>query len=183
MTDGSRDAGFGHQTPNPQSRVPSPESRIPALLLSTALGVGYIPFAPGTFGSAAGLLLWALLPPSPGVQAFTIVALFVLGSWSGSVAERHFGRADPGQVVIDEVMGMLITLFLNPVGWGGALWGFLLFRAADIVKPYPANRFERLHGGAGIMADDAMAAVYANLALRVTLALRGTLALGNWIIG
>jgi len=162
---------------NPQSRIPSPESRIPALLLSTALGVGYIPFAPGTFGSAAGLLLWALLPSSPGLQALTIVALFVGGSWSGSVAGRHFGRADPGQVVIDEVMGMLMTLFMNPVGWGGALWGFLLFRAADIVKPYPANRLERLHGGVGIMADDAMAAVYANLALRVTLAL------SNWIIG
>ena len=170
MTDGSRDAGFGDRTPN----LPS---RIPALLLSTALGVGYIPFAPGTFGSAAGLLLWALLPPSPGVQAITIVALFIGGSWSGTVAERHFGRADPGQVVIDEVMGMLITLFLNPVGWGGALWGFILFRAADIVKPYPANRLERLHGGAGVMADDAMAAVYANLALRLTLAL------GNRLIG
>jgi phosphatidylglycerophosphatase A len=74
-------------------------------------------------------------------------------------------------------MGMLITLFLNPVGWGGALWGFLLFRAADIVKPYPANRLERLHGGTGVMADDAMAAVYANLALRVTLVL------SHWIIG
>jgi phosphatidylglycerophosphatase A len=162
---------------NPESRTPTPASPTPALLLSTVLGVGYIPFAPGTFGSAAGLLLWALLPSSPGVQALTIVALFVAGSWSASVAERHFGRADPGQVVIDEVMGMLITLCMNPVGWGGALWGFLLFRAADIVKPYPANRLERLHGGVGVMADDAMAAVYANLALRVTLAL------GNWIIG
>src|SRR4029450_6363198 len=114
---------------------------------------------------------WALLPSSPGVLALTIVALFVGGSWSGSVAERHFGRADPGQVVIDEGMGMLSPLFMLPVGWGGALWGFLLFRAADIVNPYPANRLERLHGGVGIMADDAMAAVYANLALRVTLAL------------
>ena len=162
---------------NPQSRISNPTSRIPALLLATVLGVGYIPFAPGTFGSAAGLVFWALLPSSPGVLALAIVALFVGGSWSSSVAERHFGRADPGQVVIDEVMGMLITLFMMPVGWGGALWGFLLFRAADIVKPYPANRLERLHGGVGVMADDAMAAVYANLALRVTLAL------GNWIIG
>ena len=68
-------------------------------------------------------------------------------------------------------MGMLITLFMNPVGWGGASCGFLLFRAADIVKPYPANRLERLHGGVGVMADDAMAAVYANLALRAALAL------------
>ena len=60
----------------------------------------------------------------------------------------------------------------------GALWGFLLFRAADIVKPYPANRLERLHGGVGVMADDAMAAVYANLALRVTLAVAAG-SLGN----
>ena len=63
-------------------------------------------------------------------------------------------------------MGMLITLFLNPVGWVGAFVGFLLFRVGDIVKPYPANRLEQLHGGIGVMADDAMAAVYANLALR-----------------
>jgi phosphatidylglycerophosphatase A len=143
-----------------------------AILLASVFGVGYIPFAPGTFGSAAGLLVWAVLPASPVVHAGVILALFGLGSWSGSVAERHFGRADPGQVVIDEVVGVLITLFMNPVGWGGALLAFLLFRAADIVKPYPANRFERLHGGLGVMADDAMAAVYANLALRAVLAFR-----------
>ena len=83
------------------------------------------------------------------------------------MAERHFGRTDPGQVVIDEVMGMLITLFLNPVGWKGAIVAFLFFRVADVIRPYPANRLERLHGGVGVMADDAMAAVYANLALRL----------------
>jgi len=72
-------------------------------------------------------------------------------------------------LVIDEVLGMLVTLFLNPVGWPGAFAGFLLFRIADIIKPWPANRFERLPGGLGVMADDGMAAVYANLALRVGL--------------
>ena len=148
-----------------------------AVLCATALGVGYAPVAPGTFGSAAGLMLWALLPHSAGVQAITIVALFVLGSWSGTVAERHFGKTDPGEVVIDEVMGMLITLFLNPVGWAGALGAFLLFRVADVLKPFPANRLEALPGGVGVMADDAMAAVYANLALRTMLAL------GNRVIG
>ncbi|HEX7137471.1 MAG TPA: phosphatidylglycerophosphatase A [Vicinamibacterales bacterium] len=140
-----------------------------ALLISTALGVGYVPFAPGTFGSAAGLVLWWLLPASPLARGAIIVALFVVGAWSGSVAERHFKRPDPGQVVIDEVLGMLITLFMVPVGWPGAIAGFVLFRAADIVKPYPANRLERLHGGVGVMADDAMAAVYANVALHATL--------------
>ncbi len=144
------------------------------LAVATVCGVGYAPIAPGTFGSAAGLLLWWLLPSSPVVQAATIVAIFIVGSWSGNVAERHFGRTDPGQVVIDEVMGMLITLFLNPVGWIGALAAFFLFRLFDVIKPYPANRLERLHGGVGVMADDAMAAVYANLVLRAAL---------RWVIG
>ena len=67
---------------------------------------------------------------------------------------------------------MLITLFMNPVGWIGAVAGFLLFRATDVIKPFPANRLERLPGGIGVMADDAMAAVYANLLLRGALALR-----------
>lgn len=139
--------------------------------------MGYIPFAPGTFGSAAGLLLWALLPASPLVQLAAILTLFILGSWSGSVAERHFGRIDPGQVVIDEVMGMLITLFMNPVGGWGVLVAFLLFRIADIIKPFPANKLEHLPGGIGVMADDAMAAIYANAALRAILLL------GSWVIG
>lgn len=141
-----------------------------AIALATALGAGYAPSAPGTFGSAVGLLLWWLLPASPVVQLVAIVAVFALGTWSGSAAERHFGKSDPGQVVIDEVLGQLITMWMNPVGWWGALAGFLLFRLMDIVKPYPANRLEALHGGLGIMADDAMAGVYANLALRLLLA-------------
>jgi phosphatidylglycerophosphatase A len=147
------------------------------LTLATVFGVGYTPFAPGTLGSAAGLLLWAVLPHSASAQAIAIVLLFLVGSWSGSVAERHFGRTDPSQVVIDEVMGMLITLFLNPVGWPGIVAAFLLFRLFDVIKPYPSNRLERLSGGVGIMADDAMAAIYANLVLRAMLAL------GNRVIG
>ena len=149
-----------------------------SLAIASVFGIGYVPIAPGTFGSAAGLLLWMVLPASTAVQAAAIVALFVLGSVTGSVVERHFGRTDPRQVIIDEVMGMLITLFLNPVGVKGALVGFLFFRATDVIKPYPANRLERLPGGVGVMADDAMAAIYANLGLRVTI-----LILGNRVIG
>jgi phosphatidylglycerophosphatase A len=149
---------------------PANQSRpLVGLAVATVFGVGYAPIAPGTFGSAAGLLLWWLLSASATVQAAAIVVIFVAGAWGGNVAERHFGRTDPGQVVIDEVMGMLITLLLNPVGWTGALVGFLLFRVFDVIKPYPANRLEKLHGGIGVMADDAMAAVYANLALRLGL--------------
>ena len=148
-----------------------------ALAIATVFGIGYVPFASGTFGAAAGLVLWWLLPGTAAAQAAAILVLLALGSWSGSVAERHFGTNDPSAVVIDEVMGMLITLFMIPVGWAGAMFGFFLFRAADVIKPFPANRFERLPGGFGVMADDGMAAVYANLALRLAVLA------GHWAFG
>lgn len=148
-----------------------------ALAITTAFGVGYTPFAPGTLGSAVGLLIWWLLPRTAVAQGLAIVALFLIGCWSATIAERHFRKSDPSQVVIDEVAGMLIALFLNPVGWRGAIGAFLLFRIADIVKPFPADRLEHLPGGVGVMADDAMAAIYANVALRAILAF------GNRVIG
>ena len=144
-----------------------------AVAIATSLGVGYVPFAPGTFGSLAGVALWATLPSSPWAALIAIVIVFVVGAWSAGVTERHFKSTDPGPVVIDEVLGMLITLFLVPVEWTGVAIGFLLFRAFDVIKPFPADRLERLHGGIGVMADDAMAAVYANLALRLVLAITG----------
>ena len=146
-----------------------------ALSLATAFGVGYVPFAPGTFGSAVGLVIWALLPASNLVHAAVILIAFAVGTWSATAAERHFGGTDPGPVVIDEVMGMLLTLFMHPVGWTGAIGAFLLFRAFDVLKPYPADRLEQLPGGLGVMADDGMAAVYANLVLWGTLSAIGWL--------
>ena len=124
--------------------------------------------APGTFGSAVGLLLWIALPKILWLQLVVIAVVAVVGSWAGTVAEEHFGRRDPGEVVIDEVAGMMVTVLLNPIA--GPLWmvaAFVLFRAFDIVKPFPVRRFERLPGGIGIMADDLAAGVYANVALRV----------------
>jgi phosphatidylglycerophosphatase A len=150
-----------------------------AVALATAFGVGYVPIAPGTFGSLVGLALWWVLPASLAVQAGAIVTVFVVGCWSAGVAERHFSRTDPSYVVVDEVLGMLMTLFLNPVGWWGACLGFLLFRIADIIKPFPANRFEHLPGGLGVMADDAMAAIYSNLALRMCIWSIGHLGIGS----
>jgi phosphatidylglycerophosphatase A len=144
--------------------------RLVALSIATALGIGYVRVAPGTFGSAVGLLLWLALPPTAAAQGIAIVLVSALGVWSGGIAERHFSATDPAPVVIDEVLGMLVTLFLVPVGWAAAIAGFLLFRAFDVFKPYPANRLERLHGGVGVMADDAMAAIYAHLALRLIMA-------------
>src|SRR5215510_5688770 len=121
-----------------------------ALAVATCFGVGYVPFAPGTFGSFAGLLLWLALPGSAPVHIIAIATLFGAGAWAAGVAERHFRSTDPGPVVIDEVMGMLVTLLLVPVGWGGAIVAFFLFRLFDIVKPYPSNRLEKLPGGFGV---------------------------------
>ena len=139
-----------------------------ALFVATGGYVGYVPIAPGTFGSALGLgLLWGIRPfGDVRLEIVVIVLVLVLGVWSGSVAERHAGRVDPGIVVIDEVAGMLITMLLIPVTAISVLAGFLVFRALDILKPWPARRLERLPGGFGIMADDAMAAVYGNLVMR-----------------
>jgi phosphatidylglycerophosphatase A len=141
------------------------------LFIATVGYVGYAPFAPGTFGSAAGLIVFAAVRAmeSPALELGLIVVLFALGIWSGTEAERHFNGEDPGPVVLDEVVGMLITLALLPVSIGGAIAGFLVFRVLDVVKPWPAGRFERLHGGLGIMSDDAMAAVYGNLIMQALL--------------
>lgn len=142
------------------------------LLVATCGYVGYVPVASGTFGSAVGLAVFAAvrLSESVAVEVAVIVLLFAIGIWSSNVAERHFGNVDPAPVVIDEVAGMLITLALLPVNVYGAIAGFLIFRLLDVIKPWPADRLERLHGGLGVMADDAMAAVYANLALRILIA-------------
>jgi phosphatidylglycerophosphatase A len=143
------------------------------VFLATCGYVGYAPVAPGTFGSAAGLVVYALLRSigSGAVEIATIVVLFAIGIWSGTEAEHHFGRADPGPIVLDEVVGMLITLALIPVNATGAFVGFLVFRALDVFKPWPSGRFERLPGGLGVMADDGMAALYGNGVMRVLVAL------------
>ena len=142
-----------------------------AVFIATVGYCGYFPFAPGTVGSAAGLAFYALVwwSGSPVVEVAMIVAVFAAGVWAGTTAERYFGGVDPGPIVIDEVVGMLITLAFIPVGWSGAVAGFVLFRIFDVIKPFPAGRLEALHGGLGVMADDAMAAVYANLSLRLAM--------------
>jgi phosphatidylglycerophosphatase A len=143
-----------------------------AVFLSSAGYSGFVPFAPGTVGSAVGLGVYAALRwahAGPLTDLLVIAVLTGVGVWSATVAERHFGLEDPGPVVIDEVAGMLTSLAFTGVSWTGAMAGFVLFRLFDIVKPYPAGRLERLPGGFGIMADDIMAGIYANLAVRALL--------------
>jgi phosphatidylglycerophosphatase A len=144
-----------------------------ALFISTFGYLGYAPVAPGTFGSAAGLAVFYAVRStgSTGLEIGTIVVLFAVGIWAGTIAEHHFGGVDPGPIVLDEVVGMLITLFLLPVNGAGAFVAFLVFRVLDVIKPFPSARFEKLPGGLGVMADDGMAAIYGNLAMRAVMAL------------
>jgi phosphatidylglycerophosphatase A len=138
------------------------------LFIATCGCLGYVPIAPGTFGSAAGLAVFYAVRStgSISVELAAIVLIFVVGIWAGTQAEHHFGGIDPGPIVIDEVVGMLITLALLPVNTTGAVVGFLVFRVLDVVKPWPSARFEKLPGGLGVMADDGMAALYGNLLMR-----------------
>ena len=139
-----------------------------AIVVATAAGAGYAPVAPGTAGSVVGLLVFFLTRGWPlGWQIVLVGAVSIVGIWAGSVAGRHFGSEDPGQVVIDEVAGQLVTLMGTGAGPGGMVLGFAAFRILDIIKPWPARGFEKLPGGLGIMADDLMAGVYANLLVRL----------------
>lgn len=140
-----------------------------AYFIATAAYVGRIPIAPGTFGSVAGLVLYGLIVRTGGGSAIELLAIlvtFVLGIWSAQVTERVLGGKDPGPVVIDEVLGMLVTMALLDVNPLGAFVAFLVFRLLDVIKPFPAGRFEHLPGGFGVMMDDAMAGVYGNLLMR-----------------
>ena len=138
------------------------------MLIATFGYAGMAPVAPGTVGSAAGLILIVPLRllGLPWLDLGAALILFLVGVWSATVAEQYIGREDPGPVVIDEVLGMLVSLLWLPVSWQICLAAFLAFRVFDIIKPWPAGRFERLGGGLGIMADDAMAGVYANLVVQ-----------------
>lgn len=169
--------------------IPKPKTKRSAkdyLALAVATcGVGYLPIAPGTWGSllAVGFYLqlhrfWfphTDIPPGSFVRSFLlvqviiIVTVTVVGIWAASRTERVLRIKDPGRVVVDEVAGQLIALMAVP----GRLWllgdfmtvfaAFILFRIFDIVKPYPAHKLEGMHGGVGIMADDLVAGLYAFL--------------------
>jgi phosphatidylglycerophosphatase A len=165
----------------PRRRTPSD---MLALLLATC-GVGYMPVAPGTWGSAVGVGIYlAVRMASAQVFAFAVargwsvpplesfrttfmlmmlICITIAGIWAASRAESLMGRKDPGAVVVDEVVGQLITFLFVPFDAG--LWavvaGFLAFRTFDIWKPYPIRRLEALESGLGIMADDVLAGAYA----------------------
>ena len=133
-----------------------------ALWVATGFGIGRAPVAPGTFGTLLGVPVYLLLQPlSTYVYVAAVSLLFVLGAWVSHSAEQQLGRHDHPAIVCDEVVGYLITMWQAPFGLWWAVTGFVLFRLVDIAKPYPVSQMERLPGGIGVMADDALAGVYA----------------------
>jgi len=139
-----------------------------ALILSSWFGIGLIPKMPGTVATLAaipisivmnhlGLFFGGLL------LAISMIAAF----WSSGVTERLLGRDDPSEVVIDEVVGFLLTIYLLPVSWLSITLGFMMFRFFDILKPFPIKRLERVGGGTGVVLDDLVAGIYAALSINI----------------
>ena len=149
-----------------------------ALSIATC-GVGYLPLAPGTWGSLVGVGIFLLLTRViAGNALVAVVLVFIIvvtavGTWAATRTEGLSGRKDPGKVVVDEVAGQLIALFPLTLftSWStmAVIVSFILFRFFDIVKPYPANRLQELNGGAGVMFDDLVAGVYAAVIVSIIL--------------
>ena len=141
-----------------------------ATVVATGLGLGYSPLAPGTFGAALGVgLFWIARGWPLWAQLVGALVLFLGGVAASDRLARLMGKKDPGRAVIDEVAGMWVSLLLLPFGARTALVAFVAFRITDTLKPWPARQMESFPGGWGIMADDMMAGVYANLLVRVAL--------------
>lgn len=141
--------------------------------LAFGLGSGASPWAPGTLGTLAAVPLYLLLQPLPsGVYLLLLLAMFLLGIWlCGSVSD-DLGMHDHGGIVWDEWVGLLVTLWLAPPGWGWLLTGFLLFRLFDILKPWPIGWLDRrLSGGLGIMLDDLVAGVFGFVVIQLAVLL------------
>lgn len=136
--------------------------------LAQGFGAGRLPYAPGTFGTLVGVAIYLLLMGlTPWLYAAVVALLFGLGVWAASITGRDLGAHDHQSIVVDEVVGFLITMVLAPPGWLWIVAGFMLFRLFDIWKPYPIRLVDRrLANGLGCMLDDALAGVYALVVLQ-----------------
>jgi phosphatidylglycerophosphatase A len=144
-----------------------------ARLLGTWFYVGDCPVASGTAGSFAGLLLAVALQPFMIVYILATLLIIVVGIPAATIVEKQVGTKDPGIVVIDEVAGILLSLFLLPLRIDVLIVAFFLFRAFDMFKIYPSNEFEKFEGGIGIMMDDVVAGIYTNLIMQAAIRLAG----------
>ncbi len=139
------------------------------VLLATGCYAGYIPIASGTFGTLVGIPLCYLLSMLGPLEGMLFIVVFAGSAvWISGEAERVFKKKDSGLIIIDEMAGLLVTLFLIPWTPKSVVTGFLLFRLMDIAKPFPIRRLEtKLPGGWGVVGDDLLAGIYANVILRV----------------
>ncbi|MFH1678176.1 MAG: phosphatidylglycerophosphatase A [Candidatus Omnitrophota bacterium] len=141
--------------------------------ITTVFFIGYLPLAPGTFGSAAGLFIYVFFKENPFFSASVCFLITILGFLLAGKAAKLFARRDPPEIVIDELSGILVSFLGIPVEDKLTLLiGFILFRAFDVIKIYPANRLDRLRGGVGIMGDDIIAGIYTNIILRIIFLLK-----------
>jgi phosphatidylglycerophosphatase A len=146
-----------------------------ALLLSSWFGSGLMPIAPGTFGTLAAV------PPAIIIYYFgtvpsviSLIVIIPLAVWTSNVTQKLLGKDDPSEIVIDEVAGFFVTVFLLPFSWLSFTLGFLLFRVFDILKPFPIGIIDKkVKGGTGIVLDDIVAGIYANICVRAVQAIFG----------
>ena len=139
------------------------------MFIATGFYSGYLPKAPGTWGSLVGLLLFFLLHTlNLQIYLAVVAAIFVIGTFAAGEAEKILDRKDPGLVVIDEIVGILITMIAIPATPLAMGLGFILFRIFDIWKPFPIRLIDqRFHGGLGIMLDDIVAGIFSLVILQV----------------
>ena len=146
------------------------------LFVATGFFVGNLPFAPGTFGSLIGLPLCFLLSRLDLLKSLICILIFILFAMGiASAAEKIIKQRDPGQIVIDEIAGLMVTLAGLPFNLKTALAGFIIFRVFDILKPFPIRMIDRsVGGGSGIVLDDVVAGIYGNLIIRLGIYITGS---------
>ncbi|MBS3921236.1 MAG: phosphatidylglycerophosphatase A [Deltaproteobacteria bacterium] len=137
-------------------------------ILATGFGVGYSPIAPGTLGTLLAIPIYYFLSEmSSPLYELTLITFFFLSCWISGQAQQYFGKKDDQRIVIDEMMGFFITMLWVTKTPLFILVGFFLFRFFDIFKPFPIRRFEKVRGGFGVVLDDVMAGIFANIILHV----------------
>jgi phosphatidylglycerophosphatase A len=145
-----------------------------SILISSFFYLGYSPVAPGTVGTLGAVILYYVISGFSNLfYLFFIIALIIFSVWVSEIARIRLGDSDPNSIVIDEVCGFLVTMILIPPNMINIAMGFLLFRFFDILKPPPIRMSEKLSGGLGIVADDVLAGIYANILLQIFVRVSG----------
>lgn len=137
-----------------------------AKLIGSTFGAGFSPVAPGTVGSLVAIVALWFIPFSLSTLIIASILFFVLGVWASTVCEQDWGH-DPGKVVWDEVVGIMVTVMMMPKQWIVYAAAFALFRLFDILKPFPVKKSQNLPKGWGVMVDDVIAAIFANIVLHI----------------